>query len=63
MSEKTTEVIAWMFFPNLLPTYYIKEMLLSLAPAVEVPIHLDIRTINKTRLSYANKKSFGSFNV
>lgn len=51
VEEETTKAMAWISFPNLLPTYYVKESLFSLASAVGTPLHLDMATINKTRPS------------
>lgn len=54
--EETTLAMAWISFPNLLPTYFVKECLFSLASAVVKPLHLDMATINKTRPSCARVK-------
>ncbi|XP_019238340.1 PREDICTED: uncharacterized protein LOC109218433 [Nicotiana attenuata] len=43
--------MAWISFPNLLPTYLLKECLFSLASAVGTPLHLGLATINKARPS------------
>lgn len=51
--EETPKVMAWISFPNLLPTYFVKECLFSLAYAVGKPMHLDLATINRTRPSCA----------
>nr|XP_016459131.1 PREDICTED: uncharacterized protein LOC107782715 [Nicotiana tabacum] len=48
--------MAWISFPNLLPNYFVKECLFSLASAVGKPLHLDLATINKTRPSCARVK-------
>ncbi|WMV38518.1 hypothetical protein MTR67_031903 [Solanum verrucosum] len=48
--------MAWISFPNLLPTFFVKECLFSLASAVGKPIQLDQATINKTRPSCARVK-------
>lgn len=48
--------MAWISFPILLPTYFVKECLFSLALAVEKPLHLDLATINKIRPSCARVK-------
>ncbi|KAG5624686.1 hypothetical protein H5410_009904 [Solanum commersonii] len=37
--------MAWISFPNLLPTYFVKEYLFSLAAAVGKPLNLDLATI------------------
>jgi len=34
--------MAWISFPNLLPTFFVKESLFSLAYAVGTPIHLQL---------------------
>lgn len=54
--EETPMALAWIYFPNLLPTYFVKEYLFSLALAVGKPLHLDMATINKTRPSRARVK-------
>lgn len=38
-------------FPNLLPTYFVKETLFSFASPVEKPLQLDMTTISKPRPS------------
>ncbi|XP_070015513.1 uncharacterized protein [Nicotiana sylvestris] len=48
--------MAWISFPGLLPTFFVKECLFSLASAVGKPMHLDMATINKTRPSCARVK-------
>lgn len=48
--------MAWISFPNLLPTFFVKECLFSLENAVGTPIHLDQATIKRTRPSYARVK-------
>lgn len=53
LEEETTKVIAWISFPYLLPTYYVKEALFSLATIEGITLHLDIGTINKTQPSFA----------
>lgn len=54
--EETPKVMAWISFPNLLPTYFVKKCFFSLASAVGKPLHLDLATINKTRPSCAKVK-------
>lgn len=54
--KETTKAMAWISFPNLLPTYYVKESLFSLASLVGTPLHLDMTTINKTRRSCTKVK-------
>jgi len=56
VSEETTMAMAWISFPNLLPTFFVKEVLLSIASAVGKLIHLDQATIKKTRPSCARVK-------
>ncbi|KAH0644547.1 hypothetical protein KY284_032431 [Solanum tuberosum] len=48
--------MAWISFPNLKPTYFVKESIFSLATAVGKPLHLDMATINKTRPSCVRVK-------
>ncbi|KAH0665012.1 hypothetical protein KY285_026218 [Solanum tuberosum] len=54
--EETTQAMAWISFPHLLPTFYGKEALFSLASAVGKPVQLDSATINKTRPSCVRVK-------
>ncbi|XP_059315752.1 uncharacterized protein LOC132066461 [Lycium ferocissimum] len=56
IDEETTMAMAWISFPHLLPTFFIKEALFSLASAVGKPLQLDLATINKTRPSCARVK-------
>ncbi|XP_019230680.1 PREDICTED: uncharacterized protein LOC109211587 [Nicotiana attenuata] len=48
--------MAWISFPNLLPTYFVKECLFSLPSTVGIPQYLDLATVNKTRPSCARVK-------
>lgn len=48
--------MAWISFPGLLPTYFIKECLFSLASALVKPLYFDMANINKTRPSCARVK-------
>lgn len=48
IEEETTQAMAWISFPDLKPTYFVKESIFSLASAVGKPLHLDMATINKT---------------
>ncbi|KAH0743200.1 hypothetical protein KY290_031193 [Solanum tuberosum] len=48
--------MTWISFPNLLPTFFVKEVLFSIASAVGKPIHLDQAMIRKTRPSCARVK-------
>lgn len=56
VNEETIKTLAWISFPNLLPTYFVKECLFSLASAVGKPMQLDLATINKIRPSCARVK-------
>ncbi|KAH0644842.1 hypothetical protein KY284_032726 [Solanum tuberosum] len=56
VDEETTQAMAWISFPDLKPTYFVKEALFSLATAVGKPLQLDMATINKTRPSCARVK-------
>lgn len=56
LEEETTQVIAWISFPDLLPTFFFNESLFSLVSVVGKPLHLDVATINKTRPSCARVK-------
>ncbi|KAG5596223.1 hypothetical protein H5410_037455 [Solanum commersonii] len=54
--SKDHKDLAWISFPNLLPAYFAKECLFSLATTVGKPVQLDLATINKTRPSCARVK-------
>ncbi|XP_070013760.1 uncharacterized protein [Nicotiana sylvestris] len=56
VGEETPKVMAWISFPNLLPTYFVRECLFSLASAIGKPLKLDLATIKKTRPSCARVK-------
>ncbi|KAM3283710.1 hypothetical protein P3S67_022508 [Capsicum chacoense] len=56
INEETTKAMAWISFPNLLPTYFVKECFFSLDSAVGKPLQLDLATINKTRPTCARVK-------
>jgi len=56
VDEETTQAMAWISFPDLKPTYFVREALFSLATAVGKPLQLDMATINKTRPSCARVK-------
>jgi len=56
VDEETTQAMAWISFPDLWPTFFVKESLFSLASAIGKPIQLDMATINKTRPSCARVK-------
>ncbi|WMV33294.1 hypothetical protein MTR67_026679 [Solanum verrucosum] len=53
--------MAWISFPNILPTFFVKECLFSIAAAVDKPIQLDQATIKKTRPSCARVKVLVDF--
>ncbi|KAF3627430.1 hypothetical protein FXO38_28765 [Capsicum annuum] len=56
IDAETTQAIAWISFPSLLPTFFVKAALFSLASAVGKPLQLDAATINKTGPSCARVK-------
>lgn len=56
LGEEKTQVIAQISFPDLLPTFFVKESLFSLVFVIGKPLHWDITTINKTRSSCAKLK-------
>ncbi|KAH0665657.1 hypothetical protein KY285_026863 [Solanum tuberosum] len=56
VSEETSQATTWISFPDLLPTFFVKEVLFSLASVVGKPLQLDLATINKTRPSCARVK-------
>lgn len=53
MDEETTYAMAWVSFSNLMPTYFVKESLFTLASTVRKSLHLDMTIINKARPSCA----------
>ncbi|KAH0706418.1 hypothetical protein KY285_010920 [Solanum tuberosum] len=55
-SEETTKTRIWIFFPDLMHTFFVKEVLFSLTFVVGKPIQLDLATINKTRPSCGRVK-------
>ncbi|MCD7454483.1 hypothetical protein HAX54_024975 [Datura stramonium] len=56
--EETTKAMAWISFSKLLPTFYGKESLFSLASVVGSLLQLDQATINQTRPS-CTRVSYG----
>lgn len=54
--KEPTQAMAWISSPDLLPTFFGKETLFSLASAVGKPLYLDMATINKTCPSCARVK-------
>lgn len=56
INVETSQALAWISFPNLLPTFYVKEVIFSLASAVGKSLQLDMATMNKTRPSCARVK-------
>ncbi|KAG5610940.1 hypothetical protein H5410_022221 [Solanum commersonii] len=56
IEEETSQAMAWISFPDLKPTLFMKESLFPLATAVGKPIHLDLATVNKTRPNCAKVK-------
>ncbi|WMV12948.1 hypothetical protein MTR67_006333 [Solanum verrucosum] len=56
VSEETSHATTWISFPDLLPTFFVEKVLLSLASVVRKPLQLDLATINKTRPSCARVK-------
>uniref|UniRef100_M1DEC4 DUF4283 domain-containing protein n=1 Tax=Solanum tuberosum TaxID=4113 RepID=M1DEC4_SOLTU len=55
-SEETTKATTWISFPDLSPTFFVKEVLFSLAFVVGKPLQLDLADINKTHPSCARVK-------
>lgn len=53
---ETSQAMAWISFPDLLPTFFGKETIFSLASDIGKPIHLDAATINKTHTSCVRVK-------
>lgn len=56
IDDEKSKFMAWISLPSLLPTYFVKEALFSLAPAIDKPLHQDLATINKTRPSCSKVK-------
>ncbi|KAK4737031.1 hypothetical protein R3W88_000728 [Solanum pinnatisectum] len=56
VDAETTQAMAWISFPDLKPTFFVKESIFSLAHAIGKPLHFDSATINKTRPSCARVK-------
>ncbi|KAJ8550750.1 hypothetical protein K7X08_000120 [Anisodus acutangulus] len=56
LDKETLIAMAWISFPNLLTTFFVKESLFSLASAVGKPLQLDLATINNTRSNCARVK-------
>ncbi|KAH0696399.1 hypothetical protein KY290_013766 [Solanum tuberosum] len=54
--EETTKATIWISFPDLLPTFFVKEVLFSLTSVVGKPLQLELATIKKTRPSCARVK-------
>lgn len=54
--KKTTQVLAWISFPNHLPTFFGKESLFCLDSIIGKPLHFDIATFNKTSPSCVRVK-------
>ncbi|KAG5581018.1 hypothetical protein H5410_051645 [Solanum commersonii] len=55
-SEETSQATTWISFQNILPTFFVNEVLFSLAAVVGEPLQLNLATINKTRPSCARVK-------
>lgn len=53
---ETIQAITWISILDILPIFFVKESLFTLASAVGKPLNLDIATINKTRPSCARVK-------
>uniref|UniRef100_M1DJG9 Uncharacterized protein n=1 Tax=Solanum tuberosum TaxID=4113 RepID=M1DJG9_SOLTU len=56
VDAETTQAMACISFPDLKPTFFVKESIFSLAHAIGKPLHLDSVTINKTRPNCARVK-------
>lgn len=54
--EETTPHMDWIWFTNLLPTFFGKEIIFLLELTVGQPIHLDMDVINKIRSSCSRVK-------
>lgn len=46
--EETAQAMAWILFPNLLSTFFVKESIFSIVSVMGKPMHLHLATINKT---------------
>ncbi|KAG5586058.1 hypothetical protein H5410_046492 [Solanum commersonii] len=58
VEEETIQAMTWSSFPDLKPTFFVKEFIL-----VRKPLHLDLVTINKTRPSCATVKELVDLEV
>lgn len=56
VAEEITQTMGRISFPNLLPTFFVKEFLFSLSSVTGKPLQLDIAAFNKIRLSCAELK-------
>ncbi|KAG5600016.1 hypothetical protein H5410_031386 [Solanum commersonii] len=56
VEEETTQAMAWISFPDLKPTFFVKESIFSMASVVGKPLQLDMAIINKTRPSCTRVK-------
>lgn len=56
VDEETSNTITWVFSPNILPTYFVRESLFSLALAIGKPLHLETATLHKTWPNYVRVK-------
>lgn len=56
VEAETSQAMAWISFPDLLPTFFGKETIFSLAIGIGKPIYVDAATTNKTRPSCARVK-------
>ncbi|XP_060200453.1 uncharacterized protein LOC132628704 [Lycium barbarum] len=54
--EETSKVISWIALPDLMPTFFVKEAIFSIALAVGTPLHVNKATENRTRPSFARVK-------
>lgn len=48
LNEETPLAMVWILFPKLLPSFFVKECLFTLASAVRKALQMDMATINKT---------------
>lgn len=51
LEEETSVAIAWISFPALPPNLFGKEAIFSLTASFGKPLHVDMKTLNKTRYS------------
>lgn len=60
-NEETTQVMAWIYFPDLLPAFFVKESILSLAVAVGNPYSSKYGHYQQNQTMFCEGQSLGRF--